>query len=165
MQFPSEKDGPVMSDDVKSEATSVAAAVSTHRLKSLQRGEASAVGTYRQAMERGGSGAASLAPLLREHREAADDLRLRIRSLGGEPDASAGVWGDFTAAFEGTANLFGSAAALMALKTGEEHGTRQYEEALTDETLDVASKEVIRARLLPRQGEHVAVLEALLRNR
>lgn len=58
--------------------------------------------------------------------------------------------------------MFGNTAALKALKEGEEHGVKSYEDALADDDLPAECKELIRIRLLPQTRAHVAVLDRLM---
>jgi uncharacterized protein (TIGR02284 family) len=133
-------------------------------LNELLRGEISAVETYQQAMAKIDSdpGADELRQLHDEHREAANELRKHIRSHDGTPDHGSGAWGAFAKAVEGVAKLFGNTAALKALKEGEEHGIKSYEDALQDETLPAECKELIRNRLLPQTRAHIPVLDRLM---
>jgi hypothetical protein len=149
-------------NEKKSDYGSSSSGVSTTKLKSLHRGELSAIETYRQAIEKEGSAAGALSGLQQDHRDAADRLRERIVALGGAADTNAGVWGGFTKAIEGSAKVFGNKAAMEILKTGENHGISEYEEALADKDVDSASKDLIRNTLLPRQRAHVATLDGLL---
>ena len=59
-------------------------------------------------------------------------LRDRIRNLGGEASDSSGAWGTWAQIVQGTMNLFGDKSALKALKEGEEHGLKDYEEGIDD---------------------------------
>ena len=63
---------------------------------------------------------------------------------------------------EGTAQLFGNAAALKALKEGEEHGISVYEEFLEDENADPECQELVRSRLLPQVQTHIGILDQLI---
>lgn len=133
-------------------------------LNELLRGEISAVETYQQAMDKIGSdpGAAELKQIHDEHREAANELRLHIRSHNGTPDHGSGAWGAFAKTVAGVAKLFGNTAALKALKEGEETGVSSYERALEDESLSAECKELIRSRLLPQTRAHIPVLDRLM---
>jgi hypothetical protein len=135
----------------------------TAKLHALRRGELAAVETYRQAILKEGSPANELGAIRSEHEDAAEQLRMRIEALGEQADATSGVWGDFAKAVEGAAKILGNKAALMALKTGEQHGVDEYEEALRDPDLDAGSKDLIRDKLLPRQREHVTRVDALIK--
>src|SRR5262245_37939755 len=124
------------------------------RLASLRRGELAALATYRQAMAKDEAPAAGLAAIRGDHEDAAAALASRIEALGGAAAATAGAWGDVTKVVEAAAKVFGNVAATTALRLGEEHGAAKYEEALTDEALDSATKDLIVSTLLPRQHAH-----------
>lgn len=135
----------------------------TDKLNELLRGELAATETYQQAMSKvdGGPGAAELRRMHDEHREAANTLRLQIRSLGLEPVHGSGIWGGCAKAVEGTAKIFGNAAALKALKEGEKTGVRNYMEALQD-GLPPESETLIRGTLLPQTQAHIRAIESLM---
>src|SRR3954466_11694507 len=126
---------------------------SVRQLNSLLRGEISAVETYAQAIrkigEDQGADAAELRRIAQEHGEHAQDLRARVRTLGGDPDESAGAWGALVQTIEGTARLFGDSTALRALREGEEHGLRDYQDSLSE--LDAESRRLVQDVLLPAQ--------------
>ena len=134
------------------------------QLNSLLRGEISAVQTYDQALRKlgdhFGDEAAELRRIAQEHGEHAQDLRARVRTLGGDPDDSARVWGTLVQAVEGTARLLGDPAALKALREGEEHGLRDYRDALSE--LDVESRRLVQDALLPAQLRHIQALESMI---
>ncbi len=135
-------------------------------LNSLLRGEMSAIETYRQAISKiednAAPGAQQLHSLLQDHRDAADALWHHIEGHGERPSEGSGPWGAFAKAVEGTAKLFGNAAALKALKEGEEHGLKQYEAGLSDEHLPADCKALLRDKLLPRQLDHISQLDRLI---
>src|SRR5205807_4338157 len=106
--------------------------------------------------------AAELREIAEDHREAAGSLRRHVTAAPGRPEAGAGAWGAFAKAVEGAAQLFGNAAALQALREGEERGVSDYENALKDETLDAASRALIATTLLPRTRNHVRTLDRLM---
>jgi uncharacterized protein (TIGR02284 family) len=132
-------------------------------LNQLLRGEMAAIETYRQALEavEDGEPAEALRALRREHRDAADLLWHHVEAHGGSPSEGSGPWGSFAKAVEGTARLLGNQAAIKALKEGEEHGLKQYEEALRED-LPADCVLLIRERLLPRQREHLPRIDRLL---
>src|SRR5215203_3864359 len=132
-------------------------------LNSLLRGEMSAIETYRQALEKlgdSGFGVEELRGLRVDHRDAADALWHHIEQHGGKPSEDSGAWGAFAKAVEGTTKLLGNAAALKALKEGEEHGLKDYEAALEDKNLPADCQALIRG-MIPKQREHIATLDAL----
>jgi len=135
------------------------------QLNSLLRGEISAAETYRMAIEKVADGAdATNAGLLREiqeeHGRAAQGIRDRIRELGGEASDSSGAWGAWAKTVQGTMNLFGDAAALKSLKEGEEHGLKDYQEAVDD--VDPSSAQLIQNQLIPAQQRHINLLDQLI---
>lgn len=133
-------------------------------LNSLLRGELSAAETYQQALNKVEKEPVSgdLRRIQSEHHEAVSTLQQHIREHGGKPDSGSGAWGTFAKAVEGTAKLFGNAAAFKALKEGEEHGINDYERALKDENLPADCKDMIRSRLLPQTRSHIPVLDRLM---
>jgi uncharacterized protein (TIGR02284 family) len=134
------------------------------QLNSLLRGEISAVQTYDQAIEklgdRHGRTAGELRRIAQEHGEHAQDLRARVRVLGGDPDDSAGAWGGLVQAVEGVSRAFGGVSALKTLREGEEHGMRDYRDALSE--LDVESRRLVQDVLLPAQLLHIQALDAMI---
>lgn len=138
---------------------------SVRQLNSLLRGEISAAETYRMAIDKAadGSHAASIG-LLREiqeeHGRAAQAVRDRIRELGGEASDTSGPWGLWAKAVQGTMNLLGDSSSLKALKEGEEHGLKDYQEAL--DGVDAATAQLIRNQLIPAQQRHINLLDQLM---
>jgi uncharacterized protein (TIGR02284 family) len=135
----------------------------TSTLNSLLRGEMSAIETYRQAIEKMDNEAGSdvLHMLRVDHRDAADALWHHVENHGGKPSEDSGPWGAFAKAVEGTAKMFGNAAALKALKEGEEHGLKDYEEALKDKNLPADCQALIRG-LMEKQRAHLPLIDRLL---
>jgi hypothetical protein len=136
----------------------------TTRLNRLIRGELSAVETYRQALDRmkDAPEAIELHALLVEHRAAVQMLREHVLQRGGTPANSSGAWGTWAKLVEGTAQLFGNAAALTALKEGEEHGMMEYERFLADESADRECSTLVSTQLLPQVRTHIQVLDRLI---
>ncbi|MGQ0640666.1 MAG: DUF2383 domain-containing protein [Gemmatimonadaceae bacterium] len=137
---------------------------SVDQLNSLLRGEISAQETYTQAIERlgieGRDEAEVLRQIAREHTGAVVRLRDAVVRAGGKPDETSGVWGAFARAVEGTAKAFGDKAAIKALKEGEEHGLKDYKEAVDD--VDSGARQIIVADLIPAQERHIQQLAVLL---
>jgi len=140
------------------------AATQPDSLKSLHRGEIAATETYNQALEKfaGQSEEAAVRRIRDEHREAANTLRQHVREQGDDPSQGSGVWGAWAKFVEGTAQAFGKTAALKALKEGEEHGIKEYEQALAEEG-QPECRILIQNQLLPRCEAHVRTLEQLMR--
>jgi uncharacterized protein (TIGR02284 family) len=136
------------------------------QLNSLLRGEISAAETYRNVLDRVTDGdhakdAGLLRQIQEEHGRAAQSLRDRIRELGGEASDNSGAWGVWAQAVQGTMTLFGGdMGGMKALKEGEEHGLKDYEEALDD--VDASSAQLIQNQLIPAQQRHISLLDQLL---
>jgi uncharacterized protein (TIGR02284 family) len=134
------------------------------QLNSLLRGEISAAETYRLAIEKVGNERASekssLREISREHGEHAQKLRAEIRRLGGEAEDSSGAWGAWARSVEAVSTLFGDTSALKALKEGEEHGLKDYREALDD--LDPSARGLVGDTLIPAQRRHIDIIDAMI---
>ena len=144
----------------------MATATDTNVLNSLLRGEMSAIETYRQAIEKLGGEPhdpwiEELRALQRDHRDAADALWHHVEQHGGKPSEGSGPWGAFAKAVEGVAKLLGNTSALKALKEGEEHGLKDYEDALKDHTLPADCQALITS-IIPKQRAHIAVIDRLM---
>ena len=126
---------------------------------SLLRGELSAVETYRQAQEK--LQLPALQELLASHGDSAVKIRQHIERNGGEGSKSSGPWGAFAKLVEGTAKVLGEAATLKALKEGEEHGLKEYQEALPNEALGSVCRELVTS-LEAKQRQHIAKIDGLL---
>lgn len=130
-------------------------------LNELLRGEMSAIETYRQALDKSESNSQELQGFAKDHREAADQLAHHVEQHGGKPSEGSGAWGTWAQLVEGTAQLFGTAAALKALKEGEEHGLKNYRSALDNEDMAPECLTLIR-ELAAKQSEHIAGLDRLI---
>ena len=95
----------------------------TAGLNRLIRGELSAIETYRQALDtmKDSPEVTELHALMVEHRTAAQALREHVKQRGGDPSADSGPWGAWAKVVEGTAKLFGNAAALKGFLSGVPH--------------------------------------------
>lgn len=133
----------------------------TDACNALLRGELSAIETYTQAIEKfpAIAGVNTLEGIRADHVANADSLRKLVRKCCVETATSSGPWGTFATTIEGVATLLGESPALMVLQQGEEHGIRQYEEALDDDDLSEDIKNLIRDTLLPAQRKHLVELE------
>jgi len=136
----------------------------TSVLDSLLRGEMSAVETYRQAIDKfaGEPQIEQLRGFQRDHRDAADKLWHHIEKHGGKPSEGSGAWGAFAKAVTGSAKLFGDTAALKALKEGEEHGLKEYQDALEDSKLPADCRELIQG-FLGKQRQHITAIDQLMK--
>jgi uncharacterized protein (TIGR02284 family) len=138
------------------------------QLNSLLRGEISAAETYKQAIDKvtdsaHQADAQTLRSIQQEHGRAAQAIRQRIRELGGEAVDSSGAWGVWAKTVAGTLSLFGGdSGALKALKEGEEHGLKDYRDAL--DTVDGTSAQIISSQLLPAQEKHIVHLDGMIKS-
>jgi hypothetical protein len=133
-------------------------------LNSLLRGEVAAGNAYDMVIAKfdGRPEAIELQRIRDEHAEAAAVVRERVRHFGGDPAEGSGIWGKLTTAITVTAKILGPATALGTLKQGEEYGIGQFENVLTDPSVDSDDKDLIRYRLLPRCLSHVADLDRMI---
>ena len=136
------------------------------QLNSLLRGELSAIETYEQALRKldgpGTDFADQLVHFAAEHSKTVDALKGRVTVMGGECATSSGVWGAWAKVVQGSTRIFGDGSAIKALKEGEEHGLKDYQDALEDQELDEGSRLLIESELIPRQRKHIAALDAFL---
>lgn len=137
----------------------------TTLLNSLLRGEMSAIETYRMALDKlkgdTSSGVTELQTMQRDHRDAADALWHHMERKGKQPSEGSGAWGAFAKAVEGTAKLFGNAAALKALKEGEEHGLKEYRAAIDDDSCTPELETLLRG-FASRQQAHIQTLDRMI---
>jgi len=136
----------------------------TEWLNRLIRGELAAIETYHQAMGKMSDApeATELQAILTEHRAAVELLRKHVAGHGGTPPTGSGAWGAWARLVEGTAKAFGNAAALKALKEGEEHGIKEYERAVEADDMDDDCREMLRTQLLPQAKSHIPILDRLI---
>ena len=142
-------------------------AESVRQLNSYLRGEISAAETYRMAIDKVAdedraqvANVGLLREIQEEHGRAAQAIRDRIREIGGEASDSSGAWGAWAKTVQGTANLFGDASCLKALKEGEEHGLKDYRDGLDD--IDASSADLVQNQLIPAQQRHINLLDQLI---
>jgi hypothetical protein len=116
--------------------TAEAGSMDVDDLNRLLRDELSAIETYCQALDKNreayGEDARfqQLAQMLRDHEQAASQLRSMIRQPGGTASNDSGVWGTWANTVMGTAKLFSDKAALKAFKESEESGIEDYQAIL-----------------------------------
>lgn len=132
-------------------------------LNTLLRGERSAAETYVQALEKAGGDPQldHLRNIKAEHLNAVQTIKDKIEAAGGEPSEDSGAWGTFAKTVMGSAKLFGDKAALMALKEGEEHGLKLYEDSL-DAEIDPEFRTKITSHYIPNQRKHITSLKSMI---
>jgi uncharacterized protein (TIGR02284 family) len=120
-------------------------------LNSFLRGEISAVETYRQALGRVSDDTlrGTLEECRQDHEHRVEELRERIRRLGGEPVESSGLWGTFAKLVQGGADLLGDKAAIQALEEGEDHGLHDYQRDV--DQVHGEARRFVKMELLPAQ--------------
>jgi bacterioferritin (cytochrome b1) len=137
----------------------------TRLLNELLECELSALSTYSQALESLARTrlASELARFKDNHEDAVHILTEQIRSLGGTPITSAGVWSKWPTGRHEAEQFRGLVAQLDALTEKERHSLYRYREVLSDDALDYASREIILDKLLPRTNTHHHRILELLR--
>jgi hypothetical protein len=121
-------------------------------LNTLLRGELSAIESYDKAMP-----AVRDQPSIRgdlqdcraSHESRVERIRLAILQLGGQPAGTSGAWGAFAKAVAGGAESLGWKAAVRALEEGEDHGLKEYKDALPK--MNEGLQRLISKELYPQQ--------------
>ena len=135
-------------------------------LNRLLRDELSAIETYRKALDKARNEYGQdtrfqqLMDMLRDHEQAAEQLRKMVREMGGTEVNDSGAWGTWANTVMGTAKLLGDKAALKALKEGEESGIKDYRSLLEGQTPPQIRNVV--TSILTREQEHVQQLDRLI---
>ena len=121
------------------------------RLNDFVRGELASVETYDLALHaiKDTELTAPLRQIRESHERRVEILRDRIRSLGGEPAHSSGVWGAFARALQRGADLLGQRVALAALEEGEDQSKRRYTRDLDE--LQANDREFVERELMAEQ--------------
>ena len=136
-------------------------------LNGLLRSELSAIETYRQALEKNRNeyGADTryqqLTQMMRDHEQAASQLRELVQRMGGVAANDSGAWGTWSKTVMGAAKLLGDKSALKALKEGEESGIKDYRSAMRDGTPPPELQQVFTT-IVSREEEHVRQLDRLI---
>lgn len=138
------------------------------KLDSLLRSELSAVETYEQALEKVREYTMpeeeqQIAAICQEHRDAAGRLSERISQLGRKPPSGSGMWGSWSKLMMGGAKMMGEEATIRALREGEESGVEDYEKALEKGDIPQDVRSLIESTLLPRQRQHIQILDRLMK--
>ncbi|HXH75472.1 MAG TPA: DUF2383 domain-containing protein [Bacteriovoracaceae bacterium] len=139
-------------------------ATSHSKLDDLIRGEMTAVETYDQVLGKikDKKEKKQLKAFRDDHKNAVEKLTAKANTPVKDDARTSGAWGTFAEAWTGGAKLFGNKTAVRALKQGEEHGYREYEQLLNDEKVSEELKNTIRTELMPKQKEHITALEKLI---
>lgn len=126
----------------------------------LIRGEISAVESFRTVLGKikDTSERSALEQMLQDHVQAVDKLKRYADARFESKAQTSGPWGAFTKAFAGGASFFGDKAALSALKVGEQHGIKEYQEAIKDDSINQEVRNLIQTELLPNQERHLQTI-------
>lgn len=138
----------------------------TSKLDKLLKDELSAVETYDQALEKIreytlAEEEQTVTAIRDEHRDSANQLREQITKLGGKPPSGPGLWGSWSKLVMGGVKMMGEEATLQALREGEEDGIEDYQDVLKESDIPQDVRELIQSTLLPRQQQHIQVLDQL----
>lgn len=140
----------------------------TRTLHKILRGEIAAVEAYERALHKlrpDDPDLPTFERITREHAEAVEVLREHVALEGDAPDEGAGAWGTYTRLLEKAMEWVDEDGDLKNLKEGEVHGLAEYRTSLGHDDLAPGLREEIRTRLIPRQEEHIAVLDGILKRR
>jgi hypothetical protein len=133
-------------------------------LNELLRGELSAVESYDKALpavDEQPNLRADLQDCRASHEARAERIRAAIVQVGGEPARASGAWGVFARAVAGGARGLGWKTVISTLEEGEDHGLKEYKDALTH--LDAGLQRLVSDELYPQQIHTHGVLSALKR--
>lgn len=130
------------------------------QLNGMLRGERAAVEAYEMCIEKieRAEMKRQLADLRTSHSARVGKLTSRVVMLGGQADMTSGAWGTFAKAVQGSAGVFGEAAAIAALEEGEDHGKKTY--AKLDDLTEV-TRAFVQTELVPEQRRTHDALNAL----
>lgn len=134
------------------------------QMDDLIRGEMAAVKSYNQVLEdvKDKNERAKLEKIKLDHENAVSKLKGFASGDVKEDTEGAGAWGAFASAWTGGAKLMGNETALKALSQGEEHGVKEYKEALEDDNVRPELKQMIRTQFLPKQEEHLKTIKGMM---
>ena len=106
--------------------------VDKREMEGLIKGERSAVETYRQVLEKYGTDPRldKLREFSVDHKNAVRDLTAGAKVHDVDIPETSGAWGSWAKIFTGAAKKVGEPTALKALRDGEEHGLKLYQDAL-----------------------------------
>lgn len=130
--------------------------MSLEKLCELYRGEVSACETYRIALDSIDDEATRsvLKDLELDHARNLDVIRQQITVMGGSVPEGSGPWGAWAKMVTGASRIAGDKATLKALKEGEEHGIKEYEEVANVQDMDPSVRNLLRD-LIPKQNQHI----------
>ncbi len=136
----------------------------SEKIQSIIKGERAAVETYGQVFEKYGDDSQidKLRYFSKDHKEAVIELNNMAQRNNIEIPESSGVWGSWSKLVTGTATLLGKKSALKALKEGEEHGLKEYEELLSSSSVPDNMKMLVNNKFIPMQKKHIKDIDLLM---
>ena len=134
-------------------------------IKDLVKGERAAVETYKQVFEKYGTDATidQLRTVSADHKKTMLTLEDIAKSKGISFSSDSGAWGSWAKVVTGSAKMLGEKAALKALKEGEEHGLKQYKDALDSDELPIEVRRAIKQDFIPSQQNHINIIDKLMK--
>ena len=130
----------------------------------LLRGEISAAQTYGLAIpivaDNTPSDTTTLRAIAKQHDTAVETIRAAIEKAGGKPETASSAWPSVVKTVSGAGKVFVAAAALKALKEGEEGGLNDYRNALAQ--LSPETSKLIRESIIPARIKHIDELEQII---
>jgi hypothetical protein len=132
--------------------------------ETLFRAEMLAVETYNRAICRFADSPREhlLERIRTTHERNAHSLRRLIFTHEAEPSACSVFWRGVVQTLDGPALVMLDSTVITLLKEGEEHGIREYREALSSPDVSEQLKELICRELLPTLIDHVVELRLSL---
>ncbi|MAF79298.1 MAG: hypothetical protein CME60_14140 [Halobacteriovoraceae bacterium] len=134
------------------------------KIKEIIKGERAAVETYGQVFEKYGADSQmdKLRYFSKDHKEAVMELNNIARQNNIEIPESSGAWGSWSKLVTGTATMLGEKSALKALKEGEEHGLKEYEDLLSSSSVPTQLKTMVQDKFIPMQRKHIQDIDSLM---
>ncbi|MBC97013.1 MAG: hypothetical protein CME63_04650 [Halobacteriovoraceae bacterium] len=134
------------------------------KIKEIIKGERAAVETYGQVFEKYGADSQidKLRYFSKDHKEAVMELNNIARQNNIEIPESSGAWGSWSKLVTGTAKMLGEKSALKALKEGEEHGLKEYEDLLSSSSVPTQLKTMVQDKFIPMQRKHIQDIDSLM---
>lgn len=132
-------------------------------LESLYRGELSACETYNKAIAsvKESSTRMRLKEIQKDHLDAVSQLRSCLEKNGGKVPEDSGAWGAWAKTVTASATMMGDATTFKTLKEGEEHGVKEYRDAIVEEEIDFKTKSILQD-FIPKQQKHIEALNRLI---
>jgi rubrerythrin len=139
---------------------------SATQLDDLLRGEQAAMKAYDQVLTdtKDQKVKMKLIAIRKDHETAMSKLSKYVAGKKDllEDTEDSGAWGTFAKTWTKGGSIVGNTGALRALSQGEEHGIKEYKEALKDDSLSAELKQLIKTQMLPMQQKHIETLKTFM---